>query len=133
MRDNMTLETTSPLPAETEKRVKHVEALAKRLDSQFSVPGTQFQLGLDAIIGLIPGIGDTLSLCIAGYIVLQAQRLGARKRTLIGMTYNIFIDWLIGLVPIIGDIFDMGWKGNNKNAALLRAAMEKLHGERNQA
>ena len=133
MRDNMTLETTSPLPAEIEERVKHVEALAKRLDSQFSVPGTQFQLGLDAIIGLIPGIGDTLSSCIAGYIVLQAQRLGARKRTLIGMTYNIFIDWLIGLVPIIGDIFDMGWKGNNKNAALLRAAMEKLHGERNQA
>ena len=133
MRDNMKLETPSPLPAETEEGVKHVEALAKRLDSQFSIPGTQFQLGLDAIIGLIPGIGDTLSLCIAGYIVLQAQRLGARKRTLIRMTYNIFIDWLIGLVPIIGDIFDMGWKGNNKNAALLRAAMEKMYGERIQA
>jgi len=47
MRDNMTLETTSPLPAEIEERIKHVEALAKRLDSQFSIPGTQFQLGLD--------------------------------------------------------------------------------------
>jgi len=46
------------------------------------------------------------------------------------MTYNIFIDWLIGLVPIIGDIFDMGWKGNNKNAALLRAAMENIHSNR---
>jgi len=46
------------------------------------------------------------------------------------MAYNTFIDWLIGLVPIIGDIFDMGWKGNNKNAALLRAAMEKRHRER---
>lgn len=128
MHSNMKFDTPEQLPSEIEERVAHVEALARRLDSQFTIPGTQLQLGLDAIIGLVPGIGDTLSLGIAGYIVLQAHSLGARKRTLTRMIYNIFIDWLIGLVPIIGDIFDMGWKGNNKNAALLRAAMVKIHG-----
>ena len=117
----------SPLPPEVEDRVAHVESLAKIMDSQFSIPGTQLQLGLDTLVGLIPGIGDTVSLGIASYIVFHAHHLGARKRTLSRMLYNIFIDWLIGLVPIIGDFFDMGWKGNNKNAALLRSAMERLH------
>ena len=116
-----------PLPPQVEDRVVHIESLAKMMDSQFSIPGTQLQLGIDTIIGLIPGIGDTISLGIAGYIVLHAHRLGTRKRTLSRMLYNIFIDWLIGLVPIIGDFFDMGWKGNNKNAVLLRSAMERLH------
>lgn len=116
-----------PLPPEVEKRIEHIEDLAKMMDSQFSIPGTRLKLGLDTLIGLIPGIGDTLSLCIAGYIVLQARQVGARKDTLMLMLFNIFIDWLIGLVPIIGDFFDMGWKGNNKNAALLRAAMENLY------
>ncbi|MEP3889927.1 MAG: DUF4112 domain-containing protein [Hellea sp.] len=127
MRSNTHADILLPLPPEVEKRVVHIESLAKMMDSQFAIPGTQLHLGIDTLIGLIPGIGDTISLGIAGYIVFHAKRLGARKRTLSRMVYNIFIDWLIGLVPIIGDFFDMGWKGNNKNAALLRSAMERLH------
>ena len=116
-----------PLPSQVEERIVHIESLAKMMDSQFSIPGTQLELGIDNLIGLIPGIGDTISLGIAGYIVLHAHQLGASKGTLSRMLYNIFIDWLIGLAPIIGDFFDMGWKGNNKNAVLLRSAMERLH------
>ncbi len=103
-----------------EQTVEHVENLARLLDSQFGIPGTKIRLGLDTIIGLVPGIGDTISLGIASYIVLQSARIGVRKRTLLQMTFNIALDWLIGLVPLIGDIFDVGWKSNLRNAALLR-------------
>lgn len=105
--------------------VEHIEKLARLMDSQFIIPGTSFKLGLDTIIGLIPGIGDTIGLAVAGYIVAQSARIGVQKRILVQMLYNIFIDWLIGLVPIIGDLFDMGWKGNNRNAALLRRSIER--------
>lgn len=88
--------------------VEHVEKLARLMDSQFVIPGTSLKLGLDTIIGLIPGIGDTIGLAVAGYIVAQSARIGVKKRTLAHMIYNILIDWLIGLVPIIGDLFDMG-------------------------
>lgn len=127
MPSDMQIDILRPLPPEVEKRVEHIEDLAKMMDSQFSIPGTHVKLGIDTLIGLIPGIGDTLSFGIAGYIVLQARQFGARKDILMLMLFNIFIDWLIGLVPIIGDLFDMGWKGNNKNAALLRTAMEELY------
>lgn len=103
-----------------EQTVEHVENLARLLDSQFGIPGTKIRLGLDTVIGLVPGIGDTISLGIASYIVLQSARIGVRKRTLLQMTFNIALDWLIGLVPLIGDIFDVGWKSNLRNAALLR-------------
>lgn len=103
-----------------EAKVKAIEDLAQLMDSQFKIPGTPLRLGLDTIIGLIPGIGDTAGLAIAGYIVFQSMRLGVSWTIVIQMVLNIFIDWLIGLIPIIGDIFDWGWKGNNKNAAILR-------------
>lgn len=107
-------------PEHFEKRLNHIDGLARLMDSQFTVPGTQIKLGLDALIGLIPGIGDTISLGISGYIVAHAHSLGAPKRLLARMGFNIFMDWLIGLVPLIGDIFDVGWKANNRNASLLR-------------
>lgn len=108
----------------TRAQLEHIEKLAKMMDSQFALPGTQIRLGIDTLIGLIPGIGDTLSLGIAGYIVAHSAKMGVKKRTLTKMGYNIFVDWLIGLVPLIGDIFDVGWRGNNRNAALLRRSLE---------
>ncbi len=109
-----------------ETKVRAVESLARLMDSQFPLPGTKLNIGLDAIIGLIPGIGDTISLSIAGYIIMQSARLGVGSRIIIQMIINIFIDWLIGLIPIIGDFFDIGWKGNLKNAALLREHINML-------
>jgi len=113
---------------EIERRVQAIEDLARLMDSQFKLPGIPLRLGLDTLIGLIPGIGDTIGLAIAGYIILQSKRLGIGGGLVIQMVLNIFIDWLIGLIPLIGDIFDWGWKGNNKNAALLRAFIEEKYG-----
>lgn len=103
-----------------ESRVQGIEQLAELMDSQFSLPGTKMRIGVDTLIGLIPGIGDTISLSIAGYIVCQSAQLGIGTQRIMQMIINIFVDWLIGLIPIIGDFFDIGWKGNLKNAALLR-------------
>lgn len=104
--------------------LERVESLAKTMDAAFTIPGTNIPLGVDTIVGLVPGIGDTVSLGIAGYIASHGLGLGARKRHMVRMGGNIFIDWLIGLVPLIGDIFDIGWRGNLRNAALLRNITE---------
>lgn len=114
---------------EIEPRVQAIEELARLMDSQFKLPGIPLRLGLDTLIGLIPGVGDTIGLAVAGYIILQSKRLGIGGGLVIQMILNIFIDWLIGLIPLIGDIFDWGWKGNNKNAALLRVFIDKKYGK----
>lgn len=105
-----------------EKRIESLERLARLMDSQFALPGTKIRMGLDSLIGLVPGVGDTASLGISFWFIFNARSLGVRKRVIAKMIYNIFIDWLIGLVPLIGDIFDIGWKGNLRNVALLREA-----------
>jgi hypothetical protein len=98
-----------------------LEQLADLMDSRFIIPGTDIRVGLDAILGLIPGIGDTASLAVSGYIVHKARKAGVHPWLLSRMTWNIFIDWLVGLVPLAGDIFDVGLKANKKNVELLRA------------
>ena len=107
------------------RSVEHVESLANLMDSRFTIPGTGIPVGLDTLVGLIPGIGDTASLGIAGYIVVQARRGGLPKRHTARMVWNVFIDWLIGLVPVIGDLFDLGYRANNRNAAIFRAHYER--------
>ena len=113
-----------PSRPDYESTVESVEALANLMDSQFTLPGTSVNLGLDTIIGLIPGIGDTIGLGVAGYIVMRGAQLGLPKTKLSVMGFNIGVDWLIGCVPIIGDLFDVGWKANNRNAQIIRQHFE---------
>ncbi len=108
-----------------EQRLEHVEGLARLMDSRFAIPGIPIPLGLDMLIGFIPGIGDTIGLGVSGYIMAQARGLGAPKRMLLRMGGNVFIDWLIGLIPLVGDLFDWGWQANNRNTALLRSYLER--------
>lgn len=102
-----------------------IEGLAKLMDAQFAVPFTQIRVGLDSIIGIVPGIGDTISFGVSGYIILQAKRMGANSGQTMQMILNSFIDWLIGLVPVIGDLLDIGWRSNMRNTAYLREIMER--------
>lgn len=115
------------------EQLERLEALAKTMDAAFTIPGTDIPLGLDTIVGLVPAIGDTLSLGIAAYIASHGIGLKARKRHMVQMSWNVFIDWLIGLVPLIGDIFDIGWRGNLRNVALLRRLTEERWAEERQA
>lgn len=89
------------------------------LDSAFRVPGTNIRFGLDAIVGLIPGIGDISTPAFAVLILLQAVRMRLPVVVQARMVLNAGLDMLLGLVPILGDIADIGWKANLRNLALL--------------
>lgn len=104
--------------------VEQMNGLAWLLDNSIKLPIINYRIGLDALIGLIPGLGDVAGLAISSVIVLQAIRLGAPRTTLTRMVLNIVAEALIGLVPMFGDIFDATFKANARNVALLRAAVE---------
>ncbi|MGB2202837.1 MAG: DUF4112 domain-containing protein [Pseudooceanicola atlanticus] len=106
-------------------RLERLERLANTMDSAVRIPGTGIRLGLDSIVGIIPGIGDLLTAGPSAYIVSEAHNLGLPRRTLARMGLNIGVDWLIGTVPLIGDIFDIGWKANLRNVALIRQHLER--------
>jgi Domain of unknown function (DUF4112) len=89
------------------------------LDSAFRIPGTRIRFGLDAIIGLVPGVGDISTPAFAGLLLLQAVRMRVPIVVQARMVLNAAFDMLVGLVPILGDLVDIGWKANLKNLALL--------------
>ncbi len=103
-----------------EKRIKRIERLAWVLDSAIAVPGTSYRIGLDPLIGLIPGLGDVVGMLISLYLLAEAMALGSRKRELAQMLGWIVADSAIGLIPIAGDLFDFGFKSNQKIVKLLR-------------
>ena len=99
--------------------LKQLRSLTHTLDNAFEIPGVGYRIGWDAIIGLIPGIGDAIMLVPSGYIVYQAYRLGAPRSTLTRMVINLGLETLVGSVPLIGDLFDATWKSNARNLYLL--------------
>jgi len=101
-----------------------MDGLAWLLDNSIKIPIINYRIGLDAIIGLIPGLGDVAGLVVSSVIVLQAIRLGAPSATLTRMVLNIVAEALVGLVPMFGDVFDATFKSNVRNMILLRAAMD---------
>jgi uncharacterized protein DUF4112 len=101
-------------------QVHELERLGQVLDSAFAIPGTPFRIGLDGILGFIPGVGDTMGAALSAYIIFKASRLGVPKRVLLRMAGNVALETVVGVVPIAGDIFDIAWKANIRNLALLR-------------
>ena len=99
---------------------KGLDDLSYYLDGLFKVPGTGWRFGLDALIGLIPNFGDTLTFLPSMYILVSGVRYGVPKITLLRMAFNIGLDYVVGMVPFIGDAFDFVWKANNQNMNLIR-------------
>jgi hypothetical protein len=97
-----------------------LELLARWLDSVFHIPGLGVRFGLDALLGLIPGVGDTLTSMASLYILNAGRRYGVPRITMLRMAANIAVDYVLGSVPFLGDAFDLYWKANLKNVALLR-------------
>ena len=108
-----------------EQELRDLESLAGWLDSRFRMPGTNIRFGLDSIIGLLPGVGDGLSAIPSCYILVRAHRMGASKTVLTRMGLNAALDFVIGVVPVVGDLFDVGFRANKRNVALLRAHFER--------
>jgi len=103
-----------------EDRLRRLDRLSRLLDNAFAIPGTRFRIGLDGILGLIPGIGDATGAALSIYLIVQAARLGLPVSTLLRMVGNVALETVVGAVPIVGDIFDIVWKANIRNMALLR-------------
>jgi len=99
---------------------KSLDDLSRYLDGLFRVPGTGWRFGLDALIGLIPNVGDTLTVLPSFYILLAGVRYGVPKITLLRMAVNIGVDYFVGSIPVVGDAFDFVWKANQQNMELIR-------------
>jgi len=116
-------------PRSRYERVARLDTLANLLDTAFILPGTNVRLGFDALIGLVPGIGDAITTLISLYIVHEARQLGAPSHIIIRMLANIALDGFVGAVPLVGDAFDVMWRSNRRNVQLLREwlAREDVH------
>jgi Domain of unknown function (DUF4112) len=101
------------------RSVERLRQLAHLLDDRFQIPGTRYRIGLDGLIGLVPGIGDAVTTLLSLYIVLEARRLGVPVTKLGRMGLNVGIDAVVGAVPLVGDLFDVAWKSNRRNLRLL--------------
>ena len=113
MRDNQ----ARPRTIEVEESL---DQLSRWMDGLFRIPGLGWRFGLDAIIGLIPGVGDTLTSLASFYILASAVRYRVPKITLLRMGFNVGIDYVLGAVPFVGDLFDAAWKSNQMNMELIR-------------
>jgi hypothetical protein len=98
---------------------KGLDKLAKLMDAQFTIPGTNIRFGFDALIGLIPGAGDLSTFAISGYMVLIMARNGAGGFVLARMVFNILLDAIVGAIPLLGDVFDVAFKANMRNMRLM--------------
>ena len=111
-----------------EQRIARIDALATLMDTAFLVPGTQIRFGLDALIGLVPGIGDAVTTLISLYIVSEARALGAPPLVVARMIANVALDGFVGAIPLAGDAFDVAFRANRRNMALLRAHLDEVEG-----
>ena len=97
-----------------------LDQLSRWMDGLFRIPGVGWRFGLDAIVGLVPGIGDTATTLVSFYILASAVRYRVPKITLLRMALNIGVDYALGSVPVVGDLFDAWWKSNQMNVELIR-------------
>ena len=100
------------------ERLQRLRSLAWLLDNSIPLPGG-FRVGLDAVIGLVPGVGDAIGGLISAYLINEARMMGAPRSVLMRMTGNVLLETIIGVIPFAGDLFDAAYKANTKNLALL--------------
>ena len=106
------------------KQLTTLKLLARTFDDLIRVPGTNIRFGLDSLIGLLPGGGDLVGGAVSAYAIVVAARLGAPASVIARMGLNILIDTIVGAIPVLGDMFDVAWKANRKNVALLERYLQ---------
>lgn len=114
---------------ELDRIERRLERFASALDSAFVVPGTGIRFGADSLLGLLPGIGDAVAMGLSGYLIWEARRIGAPSAMLARMLGHVAVDAVVGAVPLLGDVFDVFFKANRRNVALLRTHVARLRSE----
>lgn len=99
--------------------LNRIRRLSRLMDTSVRIPGTGFRIGLDPIIGLIPGAGDLISTAFSAYIIFLATRFGIPRQDLTEMIFNVALESVVGTVPLVGDLFDAFYKSNIRNLAIL--------------
>jgi len=105
-----------------EEKLLRLKLLSKRLDDSIKIPGTNQKFGIDAIVGIIPILGDFIGVIFSVYIMYSGIKMGVSSKIVKKMATNIAIEFIIGSIPIIGDIFDALWKANKRNVELIEEA-----------
>ncbi len=103
----------------------HLDHIASWLDTKFKIPLLPFRLGLDSVVGLIPGVGDAVTALVSLYLLYHVRDIRIPFSVKVRMIFNIAVDALLGAVPFAGDIFDIGWKANVRNVRLIKQQIEK--------
>lgn len=114
----------TPISPAEQTALAQLRGLTRVLDGAITIPGTGIRVGLDPIIGLLPVVGDWIGAALSGWIIVQGARLGASRATLMRMTGNLVVDLVVGSVPVLGDIFDLGFRANDRNLALITTHMQ---------
>lgn len=114
----------APGSEQSRTTLQRMKTLAWLLDSSIRLPGG-FRIGVDALLGLIPLLGDMVGVLFSSYIVARAARLGVPRSVLLRMVMNVAIEGVLGLVPLLGDVFDAAWKANQRNVDLLARHLEQ--------
>ena len=109
-----------PARAERADVERSLDQLSRAMDGLVRIPGTGWRVGLDALVGLIPGVGDFATTAVSFYILAAGVRYRVPKATLLRMASNVAVDYLVGAVPFVGDLFDVAWKSNQMNVELLK-------------
>lgn len=110
-------------------RIAQMDRLSRLLDSRYRLPVLNVPIGWDSILGLIPGVGALVTLLPGGWMIFEALRMGARKRTVLRMAGNTLFDASIGAIPVIGDLADLFFKSHRRNIALLKAEAGHIEGK----
>jgi hypothetical protein len=105
-----------------EEKLLRLKLLSERLDDSIKIPGTNQKIGIDAIVGIIPILGDFIGVIFSTYIMYSGIKMGVSSKIVKKMAANIAIEFVIGSIPIIGDIFDALWKANKRNVELIEEA-----------
>ena len=111
-------------PAEIRRRVEAMEYLLERA---FTIPGINRKIGMDALLGLVPVVGDVATAAMGAYIVWEARNLGMSKLKLLRMMGNLGFDTAIGAIPLVGDLFDVAFRSNSRNLAIIRRHLDTHH------
>jgi len=109
---------------DVDAELARIEKLVGLLDNWFAIPGTNVRIGLDSIVGLIPGVGDTVMLLANVHVVERLSRLGLPGTVRLRMYGNVLLDLVVGAIPVLGDIFDVAFKSNLRNLALARRHLD---------